>query len=374
MPVEFDALHDRRAHQGRRGPARACRSTWAAAGSLRTMAGSGGVVVFDDTHRRGRAVRAHHAASTPTSRAASARRAARAPAGWRGSARRLARRARAGRATSSCSPRRQRHRRQHDLRARRGGGLADAGVPHQVPRRLRGQAEEPAKAPARDRAPASGGVRRAAGVASNADEVVAGAARSLEPVRCSGVLAAFVTRLRDRRPSPARNPVTAVMCAGRRPSSAWPRIYAHAVRALPGGHPGAGLRRRHHGAVRLRGHDPEPRGEPRRCRSARRGSLRAWSAWLYLLADRAAWSSSGVAACRPRSAPPRRGRRRRSARSPPIGERAVPRVPVPVRGDLAAAPGRGRRRRRGVALAPQGGGDGARRRVPQRRPRSREPD
>ena len=37
-------------------------------------------------------------------------------------------------------------------------------------------------------------------------------------------------------------------------------IYAIAVRALPGGPAGAGLRRRHHGAVHLRRHDPEPRG------------------------------------------------------------------------------------------------------------------
>ena len=46
-------------------------------------------------------------------------------------------------------------------------------------------------------------------------------------------------------------------------------IYVIAVRALPGGDAGAGLRRRHHGAVRLRDHDPEPRGGARRWRCGR---------------------------------------------------------------------------------------------------------
>ena len=41
--------HDRRAHQAGRGQARASSSTWAAASTLRTMAGSGGVIVMDET-------------------------------------------------------------------------------------------------------------------------------------------------------------------------------------------------------------------------------------------------------------------------------------------------------------------------------------
>ena len=56
-----------------------------------------------------------------------------------------------------------------------------------------------------------------------------------------------------------KNPVTAVMSL----VATFFGLAAHlrdAVGALPGRLPGPGLRRRHHGALHLRGHDPEPRG------------------------------------------------------------------------------------------------------------------
>ena len=138
-PDRVRRADDRRAHQGRRGQARACRSTWAAGASCKTMAGSGGVVVFDDTTdvvalcARIMEFYAHESCGQCTP--------CREGSGWLARVcRRLAqRRGRAGRRRAA-GERRQRHRRQHHLRARRRGGLADAGVPHQVPRRLRGQA------------------------------------------------------------------------------------------------------------------------------------------------------------------------------------------------------------------------------------------
>ena len=135
-----------------------------------------------------------------------------------------------------------------------------------------------------------------------------------------------------------------------------------AVGALPRRAPGAGLRRRHHGAVRLRRHDPEPR----------RG--RAGGAWRGVLAARSsAASRSSTCVMRKRRLPPRRGRRRRTAEAPPADVRhrragrrhPVHRLPVPVRGDLDPAARRGRRRASSVALAPERGRRDARRRPQQ---------
>ena len=137
-PDRVRRAHDRPAHQGRRGQARACRSTWAAAAGCKTMAGSGGVVVFDDStdvvalcarimkFYAHESLRPVHALPRGHGLAGAHLPAPRATA-------------RAGRATSSCWPTiAARHRRQHHLRAGRRGGLADARLPHQVPRRLRG--------------------------------------------------------------------------------------------------------------------------------------------------------------------------------------------------------------------------------------------
>ena len=62
-----------------------------------------------------------------------------------------------------------------------------------------------------------------------------------------------------------------------------------------------------------------------------------------------------------RRRPGRRARRRARAFGTVGGDRraAVPRVPLPVRGDLAAAAGRRGRRRRRLALAPERGGRAA---------------
>ena len=113
---------------------------------LKTMAGSGGVVVFDDSTdvvalcARIMEFYAHESCGQCTP--------CREGSGWLARVcRRLARgRGRAGRHRAA-GQRRQRHRRQHDLRAGRRGGVADAGVHHQVPRRLRGQARAVGEGP-----------------------------------------------------------------------------------------------------------------------------------------------------------------------------------------------------------------------------------
>ena len=106
---------------------------------LKTMAGSGGVVVFDDTTdvvalcARIMEFYAHESCGQCTP--------CREGSGWLAT-RLPAPRERGGRAGRhrAAGEHRQRHRRQHDLRAGRRGGVADAGLHHQVPPRLRGQA------------------------------------------------------------------------------------------------------------------------------------------------------------------------------------------------------------------------------------------
>ena len=158
-PDRVRRADDRRAHQGRRGQAgRAVRSRRRPQAAS-TMAGSGGVVVFDDSTdvvalcARIMKFYAHESCGQCTP--------CREGTGWLARVcRRLARRRRASRATSSCwrtSP-----------TASRGNticALGDAaawpmlGLPHQVPRRLRGQAGAAAKArTAARRRPARAGV------------------------------------------------------------------------------------------------------------------------------------------------------------------------------------------------------------------------
>ena len=129
---------DRRAHQARAWSAPASSSTSAAASALRTMAGSGGVVVMDDQTDIPKAVWrimkffAHESCGQCTP--------CREGTGW---LEKVARRVADGNGKPGdldlLGVDRARHRRQHDLRARRRRGVADARLPDQVPRRLRGQ-------------------------------------------------------------------------------------------------------------------------------------------------------------------------------------------------------------------------------------------
>ena len=117
---------------------------------LKTMAGSGGVVVFDDSTdvvalcARIMEFYAHESCGQCTP--------CREGTGWLARVcKRLAHGRGAARRRRPAGQHRQRHRRQHHLPARRRGGLADAGLPDQVPRRLRGQAPRPTAGAARRR-------------------------------------------------------------------------------------------------------------------------------------------------------------------------------------------------------------------------------
>ena len=225
--------------------------------TLKTMAGSGGIVVFDDQTdvvalcARIMKFYAHESCGQCTP--------CREGTGWLARVcTRLAKGDGQPGDVDLLGQHRARHRRQHHLRARRGGGLADAGLPHQVPRRLRSQAQEGGLACNAGMRPCVGRLHRF--LACSPAAVIGGAIFTM-------------TR---------RNPVTAVM-------SLVGTFFALAgdlrvaVRALPGRDPDPGLRRRHHGALHLRGHDPEPRrGRARRLARpgpAQRSASRPGSTW-----------------------------------------------------------------------------------------------
>ena len=165
---------------------------------LKTMAGSGGIVVFDDSTdvvalcARIMQFYAHESCGQCTP--------CREGSGWLARVcKRLARgRGRGGRRRAA-GQHRQRHRRQHHLRARRRGGLADAGLPHQVPRRLRGahQAQDH-----RDPSGGQGERRRERPAAATAHRP---ATRSSSG-SCAAMIAFFAVFTITRK-----NPVTAVM-------------------------------------------------------------------------------------------------------------------------------------------------------------------
>jgi len=139
VPIEFDALtSDPRIKDVEMRPGAAFEM--GSGRRLKTMAGSGGVVVFDDKTDVVACVPAS-CASMPTSRAGSARPAVKARVGWRGFAH-VWRKAKVGPGYRPAGRRGQRDRGQFHLRPGRGRCLAHAGVPHQVPRRLRGAAAQ----------------------------------------------------------------------------------------------------------------------------------------------------------------------------------------------------------------------------------------
>ena len=153
VPMRVRRAADRRAHQARRGEA-GQQFDLGGGRALRTMAGSGGVIVMDDSTDIVAGAAGASCSSTRTSRAASARRAAKAPAGSSASPRRVAEGDGKPGDIDLLRVDRARHRRQHHLRARRRGGVADARLPHQVPRRVRSEVARPAPQARRADAPA----------------------------------------------------------------------------------------------------------------------------------------------------------------------------------------------------------------------------
>ena len=140
---------DRRAHQARDGQADQ-QFDLGGGRALRTMAGSGGIVVMDDQTDIPKALWrilkffAHESCGQCTP--------CREGTGWLEKvSRRVADGQRQARRHRSARGDRARHRRQHDLRARRCRRVADARVPHQVPRGLRGERSAGRRWPHEDR-------------------------------------------------------------------------------------------------------------------------------------------------------------------------------------------------------------------------------
>ena len=209
---------------------------------LKTMAGSGGVVVFDDSTdvvalcARIMEFYAHESCGQCTP--------CREGSGWLARVcRRLANGEGAGGRRRAAGQHRQRHRRQHDLRAGRRGGLADAGLPDQVPRRLRGQAP-----PSQRRAAGRQEGGRVNAVLRDGTASASSSSSGCWP------RSSLLRALHDHPQEPGHRGHVAggdVLRPG--------GDLRDAVGALPGGPAGAGLRRRDHGALHLRRHDPEPR-------------------------------------------------------------------------------------------------------------------
>ena len=289
---------------------------------LKTMAGSGGIVVIDDSTdvvalcARIMKFYAHESCGQCTP--------CREGTGWLARVcKRLARGEGAGRRRRAPGQHRQRHRRQHDLRARRRGGLADAGLPHQVPRRLRGahQAED-------DRHP--GGGQGRGGVSSLApDGVSTGDAVVFWLLAAMIVWFALFTITR-------KNPVTAVMSLVATffgLAAIYATLSAHFLAVLQ---------------VLVYA-----------------GAIMVLFIFVVMILNREevtplSFRLTRVLGVAGRRLPVREVRRRRrasgrpAASRPPVGDlrhrrrgrrSAVPRLPLPVRGDLGPVAGRHRRRR-----------------------------
>ena len=137
-------------------------------------------------------------------------------------------------------------------------------------------------------------------------------------------------------------------------------VYMMLYAQLPRRDPDAGLRRRDHGAVRVRHHDPEPaRGRAGRTDRARRAGASAALAIVYLVGRLVMLLDPRQAAEHGRSRSPRRRRSSSLGRASRLGlgeggrHRPVRRRPVPVRGDLDPAARRRGRRDRDRAAAPR---------------------